>query len=48
MSAFLRSDTAARLGIGFLLGAIGLYVMQPAEAQENFRESVVHAISSIT
>lgn len=40
MLAFLRSDIAVRLGIGFLLGAVGLYVMQPAEARSNFHDSI--------
>lgn len=47
MLSFLRSDIAARLGIGFLLGAMGLYVMQPVEAKTNFNERVASVIESI-
>ena len=48
MLAILRSDLVARLGLGFLLGAVGLYAVQPADARANFHQAIESVYKAIT
>lgn len=47
MLSFLRSDLTTRIGLGFLIGAFGLYMAQPADAKADFNQSVAAVVQSV-
>lgn len=47
MPRFLRSDLTYSLGGGFILGALALFFMQPADEQQSFNQYQTQSQASL-
>ena len=46
MPSFLKSDLTYSLSGGFLLGALALFFMQPAEDEQDYSENLSSTVSA--